>query len=120
MTIEDYAFFCCIELSEIIIPASVTKIGESAFAACALTEINVPEGVEIIGNMAFAQCDCLERLCLPSTVNKIGFGVIEISDQLKEINYSGTREQWEKIDIDGFNEKLYQLDIECIDGIIKS
>ena len=49
--------------SEIIIPAYVTSIGQSAFSGCSrLTSITIPDSVTYIGNYAFYDCSRLENI----------------------------------------------------------
>ena len=61
--IGDYAFADCSGLTSIVIPDSVTVIGEAAFFGCTgLTTIAVPGSVTAIGNGAFAACVNLMQL----------------------------------------------------------
>lgn len=39
--IEDWAFFCCERLKEVIIPGSVKRIGVEAFRGCTNAEITI-------------------------------------------------------------------------------
>ncbi|MCD8390031.1 MAG: leucine-rich repeat domain-containing protein [Oscillospiraceae bacterium] len=72
MGILDYAFAGCSELTEIILPDSVTNIGEYAFAFCTgLTEIVLPDGVTDIGEGAFAACAGLTEVELPNAIADI-------------------------------------------------
>ena len=84
-------------LETITIPASITKIGDVAFANCknlknvifeegsklteigsytffnceSLTNIVIPEGVEIIDTAAFLNCESLTNVVIPNNVNTI-------------------------------------------------
>ncbi|MCQ2340064.1 MAG: leucine-rich repeat domain-containing protein [Paludibacteraceae bacterium] len=55
--IGDYTFYSCEKLQSITIPASVTTIGEWAFASTGLTSITIPASVASIGEYAFYWCD---------------------------------------------------------------
>jgi hypothetical protein len=60
-------------LTSIIIPASVTSIGGSAFGFCAsLNSITIPASVTNIGNSAFQCCTSLESITIPGDVTSIG------------------------------------------------
>ena len=50
----------CSSLTSVIIPGSITSIGESAFSSCnSLTSITIPDGVTSIGSYAFSGCNSL-------------------------------------------------------------
>lgn len=85
------------EMYTIIIPDSVSEIGEGAFAYTRIEEIEIPgnvkkisflafqhchrlkkviihEGVEEIGDRAFSECGELESVSIPFSIKKIGAG----------------------------------------------
>ena len=85
-TICDRAFSFCRSLSEIVIPSSVTSIGECAFVACcSLSEIVIPSSVTSIGNGAFSSCRSLSEIVIPSSVTSIDDGAFYGCDSLSEI-----------------------------------
>ena len=58
----------CKDLKSISIPASVTKIGNYAFALCSSLEvINIPASVTTIEEFAFYECCALQHVTIPST-----------------------------------------------------
>ncbi|MEY8311248.1 leucine-rich repeat protein [Oscillospiraceae bacterium 42-9] len=90
------AFVFCDQLSEIIIPDNVVRIGQDSFRECtnlssislskSLTEIPsaafikckslqkvaIPDEVKILGNHAFSECETLSEINIPDGVTKIG------------------------------------------------
>ena len=55
------------------IPASVTRLGENAFADCSgLTSITIPQSVTSIGYYTFAGCSDLTSITIPQSVTSIG------------------------------------------------
>ena len=59
-SIGDYAFWFCDSLTSVVIGDSVTSIGDDAFEYCySLTSVEIPNGVTSIGEWAFAFCSSL-------------------------------------------------------------
>ena len=62
----------CSNLTSIIIPDSVTRIGVSAFSGCtSLTSITIPDSVTSIGGSAFYKCTRLTSITIPESVTSI-------------------------------------------------
>ena len=71
--IGDYAFSGCRSLTDIVIPDSVTRIGDGAFRGCkSLTDIVIPDSVTSIGGYAFGCCESLTDIVIPNSVTSIG------------------------------------------------
>ena len=71
--IGDYAFSGCSSLSSVVIPDRVTSIGDCAFENCSsLTDIVIPDGVTNIGKCAFEGCRSLTDIVIPDCVTSIG------------------------------------------------
>ena len=83
----DGAFNCCSALTEVVIPNSVTSIGNSAFANCsALSNIAIPDSVTSIGNYAFSSCCSLSDIIIPDSVEIVGNGAFEYCSLLECIS----------------------------------
>jgi hypothetical protein len=70
--IGDYAFFGCYGLTSVTIPNSVTSIGSYVFSGCrSLTSVTIPNSVTDIGESAFSGCK-FSSLIIPNSVKNIG------------------------------------------------
>ena len=59
LKIEDCAFQDCQKLTNIVIPSSVTYIGDYAFSGCNISSITIPESVTYIGYSPLGGCNSL-------------------------------------------------------------
>lgn len=83
--IEEYAFFNKDALTNIVIPDSVTEIGEWAFKCCGLTSVVIPDSVTKIGNDAFSDCCALTSVVISNSVTKIGYNAFSDCQALTSI-----------------------------------
>ena len=113
-TIDDNAFRNCYALKDITIPGSVDTIGEGAFFACdALESVTISEGVKTIGWGAFFTCTALKSVTIPESVTSIDSAAFDGCTSLKYVYYSGTKEQWGKIDFHDDNDCLKNATLMC-------
>lgn len=80
-TIPAYAFFGT-PASTIILPPTVTAIGEAAFASSGIKAIEIPASVKEIDRLAFDNCDALESVTIPATVTTLGDMMFRDCDRL--------------------------------------
>ena len=82
----DCKFIGCRSLTSLVIPDSVTNIGDYAFWNCrSLTDIVIPDGVTSIGKCAFEGCSALSSVVIPYSVSCIGFGAFEDCSSLHSV-----------------------------------
>ena len=96
----------CIKLESIIIPDSVTTIGDFAFYQCdSLTSVTIGDSVTTIGEGASWDCDSLTSVTIPDSVTTIGVGAFAVCNRLTE-----------------FKGKFASEDSRCliVDGILNS
>lgn len=73
VSVGEYAFGNCKNLTSIQLPESLTSIGGSAFSSCTnLTSIHLPESLTSIGGRAFSGCSSLTSIQLPESLTSIG------------------------------------------------
>jgi len=71
-SIGNYAFYACPNLTSVTIPNSVTSIGLWAFAGCSgLTSVTIPSSLTSIGNSAFANCTGLTSITISDGATSI-------------------------------------------------
>ena len=71
-SIGEFAFYGCDHLTYISIPNSMTSIGRYAFRNSTLTSITIPNSVTSIGEGAFWDCWRLTSITIPDSVTSIG------------------------------------------------
>jgi len=70
----------------VVIPDSVTTIGERTFMGCAgLTNVAIPNSVTSIGELAFAACTGLSSITIPNTLVSIEFGAFIACKSLTDV-----------------------------------
>ena len=106
-SIGSEAFYDWSSLARVTIPNSVTSISDGAFYGCSrLTGITIPDSVTAIGKWAFCACSSLTSVTIPSSVTNIGSSAFSECNGLAHVNYKGTEEQWNKIQIRDDNSCL--------------
>ena len=86
--------------TEYTVPDCVKTIGEEAFGDSLLKSVIISDGVTDIGSFAFEWCESLEQIEIPTSVKSISYAVFSMCNSLKEINFKGTKAQWEAIEKD--------------------
>ena len=80
-------FFEWEQLESIVLPESITSIGQQAFYGCtSLREIVIPSGVTSINDRTFRGCTSLASITLPDTVTSIGVAALSHCTSLTSID----------------------------------
>lgn len=87
MIIGDRVFMNCAKLTNVILPAKTSKIGNSAFYMTGLAEINIPDAVTEIGSFAFSYTN-IESIELPAALTKIGTGAFNMASKLTTVTFN--------------------------------
>ena len=96
--IEKNAFYDCDSLVSIVIPDTVETMGDSVFASCDnLVSVVLSDSVSSLNGSFFAYCKNLQFVVIPENISEIGKGVFGMCTSLSEINYKGTKSQWNAI-----------------------
>ena len=87
-SINDY-LFSNVKMTKVILPDSITYIGESAFYGCTnLKEINIPDSVNYIGSYAFSLTK-IKSIVIPELVQNIFAGTFENCTNLISVTING-------------------------------
>ena len=80
VSVGDYAFYYCVNVSSITVPGSVRSLGEGAFGNCSsLTKAVLNEGLEEIGEYAFQSSSGIRDIIIPTSVKSVGKNGLRLS-----------------------------------------
>lgn len=117
------------------VPDTVVSIEMSCFEYCSLVQIHIPDNVESISSLSFAGLDkvysvvlpnkltviendlfnggALEQVVIQENVNTIEEDAFGGCWGLTDIFFTGTQEQWERINISNTNDNIFSARIHC-------
>lgn len=81
--IDEFAFYECSLLEEVVIPSSVKYV--NGFRHSSVSKVAIAEGVKGIDNLAFFNCDNLATIEIPKGMISIGNNAFGDCDNLKEV-----------------------------------
>ena len=79
------------------VPGNCIDVISRAFYNCNLSEIIFEEGVMSIGALACARSEKLEKVYIPSTVLNLGNNIFVGCNNMREVIYNGTYEDFKKL-----------------------
>lgn len=86
---------------------------------CTKGEYIMPKTVKIIGQEAFLDCHTIEYLWVHGVLEKIEMAAFMYFDSLQEIWFDGTQANWDMVEKDIFNEKLDEVYVDCMVGVLE-
>lgn len=101
LTEISYRSFSSTSLNSVVIPSTVSKIGEEAFGRSYVKTVTIGEGLRSIGKSAFSQCSYLKSVSLPQSLETIAdyafshctrLAEIELPQNLQSIGSAAFRE----------------------------
>ena len=110
-TIGKQAFSGSMWFESIVLPEGVTSIEEGAFWGKPLESITLPEGVTRVGIAAFMYCEYLKSIMLPKSLTSIDTEAFYNCNNLTDVYYAGSEEEWNSIVIGSDNDSLSQATI---------
>ena len=99
--------------------SGVSSVPRAAFLMTDLSKITLPNNILRIAESAFQNCSDLLSVYIPISVTSIGRHAFAGCWDLYEIDYEGTKEDWDKIVKTDFWHSGRSLYIKCSDGEIK-
>lgn len=95
-TIEDSAFYGCVNLESVILSEGLLNLKSSCFSQCTrLNNISLPQTLVEIGAGAFNNCQSLYSIDIPANVQKIGTSAFAECMYLSQIVIPGNVKQIE-------------------------
>ena len=133
-TISAYVFRECTKLENISIPDSIYSIGAGTFSGTLWysnqldglvyagkvlykykgtysDNIVIKDGTLSIAGSAFPSSNKIKNLTIPTSVTNIESGAFWNYDNIENVYYTGTPEEWENIAISGNNKSLLNAEI---------
>ena len=99
------------ELTQTLLNADIdpleklTAIPAHYLDSSSIESFHIPEGIRVISTQAFRFCSKLKQVYIPKSIRYIGEYAFYYSENLEDITYEGSPEEWNSIDKDwGWND----------------
>ncbi len=105
--LKENVFYNCTSLKSIYLSGKNLVVEERAFSHCSsIKEITIAGSLSKIDTHAFSYCSKLEEITLAAGLTKIGDSAFTSCSRLKVINYCGSKEEWNSINVGTYNRPL--------------
>ena len=102
------------------LPKNIEAVKQRAYLESKIKTVEIDEGCEHIESLPFARCHNLEKISIPSTVTQFDNNIFFECENLYQIDYQGTKQQWMDIDKSPkWNQGMPYSKIVCLDGTIE-
>ena len=88
----------CLNMKTITIPGNIKVIQADAFIYNGVQSLKIAEGFEELSYSSLKLACDLKELYLPKTLKKVGVNALESTNNLRNIYYAGTEEEWNNIE----------------------
>lgn len=95
------------------VPGNCKYISSNAFCYSFIEELIIEEGCEEIFNFAVSSCNSLSSLYLPKSLVRFCKSSFSHCDNLSYIKYNGTKEEFSRIEIFGYQGSILERLLEC-------
>lgn len=110
VTIADFAFWECANLTSLTFADSIKRIGNSVVCHCSnLTNIEIPNSVKFIDQGAFKYATALETITIPASVEFIGQEAFSKCYSLKKIDVDAANDNYSSVNGVLFNKDCTTL-----------
>lgn len=113
--IGESSFKDCANLLSVVLPKTIETIESGSFYNCISLDGIVLPNITTIASETFYGCESLKQITIPNTVKSIGKNAFKGCDALTEITFTGTHEQWKRIDTSNAGFDALKL-VLCTNG----
>ena len=105
----------CENVKTVVIPDSVTAVGDWAFYSCsALTDVTFGGSVQTVGYGAFRYCGKLKTVTLTNSLKSIDSFAFYNCDSITDVYFYGTEYDWNGIDFGYGNSSLKNATVHYV------
>lgn len=83
--IDDKTFEYCKEITEILLPQSITSIGTSAFSHTGISTLLLPQQLKTLGSYAFSKCLQLSEISIPNSITNLNSSLFHGCSNLHKV-----------------------------------
>lgn len=94
-------------ITDVVIPNTITSISKFLFSCSSIRSVVIPDSVTTIGEYAFFNCNSLTSVIIPDSVTSIGQGAFASNSDNLNIYFEGSESDFEIIKYDDWDENIF-------------